>query len=233
VQLASGTRLGPYEIVSPLGSGGMGEVYAARDTRLDRRVAIKISKAQFTERFEREARAAAALNHPHICQLYDVGPNYLVMELVEGETLAACLKKGALPVELVLRYGMQIADALSAAHSKGIIHRDLKPGNIMVTSSGVKLLDFGLAKRRQPQVASDVTMPTAEPLTHAGMILGTVQYMAPEQLEGQAADGRTDIFALGAVLYEMLSGERAFARATTGEVNRPGRQSACCLPCPR
>src|SRR5712691_4820420 len=150
-QVAVGTQLGPYKIESPLGAGGMGQVYKARDTRLGRAVAVKIANQQFNERFEREARAISALNHPHICTLYDIGPNYLVMELVEGETLAARLKKGPLPMELVLRYGAEIADALAAAHAKEIVHRDLKPANIMVTKSGVKVLDFGLAKTQRDE----------------------------------------------------------------------------------
>ena len=195
--LTAGTQLGPYKIESPLGAGGMGQVYKARDTRLGRAVAIKTMHQEFSERFEREARAISALNHPHICTLYDIGPNYLVMELVEGETLAARLKKGALPTELVLRYGAEIADALAAAHAKGIIHRDLKPGNIMVTKSGVKVLDFGLAKAQRD-----------DPLTASGAIMGTPAYMAPEQSEGKECDTRTDIYALGLVLREMATGHR-------------------------
>ena len=176
----TGSRLGPYQIEALLGAGGMGEVYRAADTRLDRKVAIKISARQFSGRFEREARAISALNHPHICTLYDVGPNYLVMELVEGETLAARLKKGPLPMELVLRYGAEIADALAAAHQKGITHRDLKPANIMVTKSGVKVLDFGLAKTQRD-----------ESLTASRAIMGTPAYMAPEQRRRQGVR-RTD-----------------------------------------
>jgi Tol biopolymer transport system component/predicted Ser/Thr protein kinase len=202
--LAPGERLGPYEILSLLGEGGMGQVWKARDTRLDRIVAIKTSQAKFSERFDREARAVAALNHPHICQLYDVGPDYLVMEYVEGKPLA-----GPLPLAQALQYAVQICDALDAAHSKGIVHRDLKPGNILVGKSGVKVLDFGLAKmerKTEPEQAT-VTMP----LTGAGTVLGTLQYMSPEQLEGQEADARSDIFALGIVLYEMIGGKRPFA----------------------
>jgi eukaryotic-like serine/threonine-protein kinase len=196
-----GTQLGRYVIEAPLGKGGMGEVFRARDTRLGRQVAIKISQAQFSERFEREARAISALNHPNICTLYDVGPNYLVMELVEGETLAARLKKGALSVEQTLQYGAQIADALAAAHAKEITHRDLKPGNIMLSkTAGVKLLDFGLAKIRSQDGGS---------LTETNAVMGTPAYMAPEQLEGQEADPRSDIYSLGLVLYEAITRKRA------------------------
>ncbi len=226
--LQPGTRLGPYEIAAALGVGGMGEVYKARDTRLDRTVAVKVLSHNLTgdasarQRFDREARAVAALSHPHICPLFDIGYqdgiDFLVMEFLDGETLASPLRRGKLPLAETLTHAMHIADALAVAHRAGIVHRDLKPGNIMLTSSGVKLLDFGLAKRRQPPVASDVTMPTDEPLTHAGMILGTVQYMAPEQLEGQPADERTDIFAFGLVLYEMLTGRRAFEGASSAAI---------------
>ncbi len=201
--VCAGTRLGPYEILAPIGAGGMGEVWKARDTRLDRIVAVKVSADQFTERFEREARAVAKLNHPHICTLHDVGPNYLVMEYIEGQTL-----KGPLPLDQALRYGAQICDALDAAHRKDIVHRDLKPANILVTKSGIKLLDFGLAKMNHVRVADGNTETIA--LTEAHTILGTLQYMAPEQLEGKDADSRSDIFAFGAVLYEMLTGKRAF-----------------------
>jgi len=212
--IAPGTRLGPYEVVAPIGAGGMGEVWRGRDTRLERSVAIKILPAEFAEnaqfklRFEREAKTISQLNHPHICTLYDVGDNYLVMELLEGESLAERIIKGPLPLEQVLRYGVQIADALDKAHRAGIVHRDLKPGNVMITRSGAKLLDFGLAKT---SAAVDLQGPTQhKQLTQEGMILGTFQYMAPEQLEGEEADGRTDIFALGSVLYEMATGARAF-----------------------
>ncbi len=221
--LSAGTRLGPYDIVSAIGAGGMGEVYKARDTRLDRTVAIKIlpetlaGDPQFRDRFEREAKAIAALTHPHICTLYDVGRHegidYLVMEHLEGQTLADRLTKGALPLDQALAIATQIADALSTAHRAGIIHRDLKPGNIMLTKSGAKLLDFGLAKASPPvAIGAGLSMlPTTPPnLTAEGAILGTFQYMAPEQLEGQEADARTDIFAFGAVLYEMLTGKKAF-----------------------
>src|SRR5579863_2449185 len=178
--LAAGIRLGPYEILAPIGAGGMGEVYRARDKRLDRTVAIKVSKLEFSERFEREARTIAALNHPHICQLYDVGPNYLVMELVDGAPL-----KGPLPLGKALAYAAQILDALDAAHRKTIIHRDLKPANVLVTRQGIKLLDFGLAKATTALKESDATVTSA--LTGQGQILGTLQYMAPEQLQGKDA----------------------------------------------
>ena len=211
----SGTRLGPYELVAPIGAGGMGEVWKARDTRLDRSVAIKMLPADFADnaqlrlRLEREAKAISQLNHPNICSLFDVGENYLVMELLEGETLADRVVRGPLPIHETLKIGAQIADALDRAHRAGIIHRDLKPGNIMLTKSGAKLLDFGLAKSgAPPPSAADLTQQ--RPLTQEGTILGTFQYMAPEQLEGLEADARTDIFALGAVLYEMATGRRAF-----------------------
>jgi eukaryotic-like serine/threonine-protein kinase len=220
--LSSGTRLGPYEILAPHDAGGMGEVYRARDTRLDRVVAIKILPSQFSadavykQRFEREAKVISRLNHPHICVLHDIGQqdgiDYLVMEFVEGETLAKRLEKGPLPLEQVLKIGAQIAEALDKAHRNGVAHRDLKPGNIMLTASGAKLLDFGLAKPVAPlaNVATmTATMPDS-PVTEKGTIVGTFQYMSPEQLEGKELDGRSDIFSLGAVLYEMLTGKRAF-----------------------
>ncbi len=224
--LAAGTRLGPYEIVAPIGAGGMGEVYRARDTRLGREVAVKVvppslsSAPQALQRFEREAKTISQLSHPHICALYDVGhqdgTEYLVMELLEGQTLADRLAKGALPLDQALRYGAEIADALDRAHRQGIVHRDLKPANVMLTASGVKILDFGLAKALgpSPATASLTEIPTEMPLTEAGTVLGTVQYMAPEQLEGKEADARTDIFALGLVLYEMVTGRTAFSGAT-------------------
>jgi eukaryotic-like serine/threonine-protein kinase len=224
--LAVGARLGPYEIQSPLGAGGMGEVYKARDTRLERTVAIKVlpqhlsASPESRQRFEREAKTISQLSHPHICALYDVGregeTEYLVMEYLEGETLAERLVKGPLPLEQALRYGIEIADALDRAHRKGIVHRDLKPGNVMLTRSGVKLMDFGLAKAIQPAASPQLTsLPTqASPVTREGTILGTFQYMAPEQLEGKEADARTDIFAFGAVLYEMATGQKAFTGAT-------------------
>jgi Tol biopolymer transport system component len=195
--LTPGAQLGPYQIEAPIGAGGMGSVYRALDTRLGRKVAIKICAQQFSGRFEREARAISSLNHPHICTLYDVGPNYLVMELVEGETLAARLQKGRLPMAAVLRYAAEIADALAAAHALGIIHRDLKPQNIMIPKSGVKVLDFGLAKS-----------PTDETLTATRVVMGTPAYMAPEQREGKECDARTDIYSLGVVLREMTTGKR-------------------------
>jgi TolB-like protein len=200
-----GTKFGPYEIVAQLGAGGMGDVYRARDERLGRTVAIKFLNAQHAERFEREARAIAALNHPHICTLHDVGPDYLVMEFVEGAALS-----GPLQADQAVRHALDIASALEAAHQKGIIHRDLKPANIMVTAGGIKLLDFGLAKLAQGSAASDATLTQ----TQAGVILGTAAYMSPEQAEGKPADARSDIFSFGAVLYEMLSGRRAFSSDT-------------------
>jgi len=221
--LAPGDHLGPYQIIGPLGAGGMGEVYRARDTRLERSVAIKILAAKFSadpirkQRFEREAKAISSLNHPHICVLYDVGhqdgTDYLVMECVEGETLAKRLEKGPLPLEQALKYGMQIADGLDKAHRGGTVHRDLKPGNIMLTPTGAKLLDFGLAKSVAPltDVATLTGAATQDsPATKQGTIVGTFQYMSPEQVEGKELDGRSDIFSLGAVLYEMLTGRRAF-----------------------
>lgn len=220
--LSTGTRLGPYEILAPLGAGGMGEVYRARDTRLDRTVAIKVlpshlsADPELRQRFEREARAVSSLNHPHICTLHDVGhqdgTDYLVMEFIEGETLNSRLQKGALTTADLLRYSIQISDALDKAHRQGIVHRDLKPGNIMLTKSGVKVLDFGLAKVMQDKAPVGVSQLATEQreITKEGTILGTVQYMAPEQLEGKDTDARTDIFALGAVMYEMATGKKAF-----------------------
>jgi Tol biopolymer transport system component/predicted Ser/Thr protein kinase len=201
--LAPGTRLGPYEIMALIGTGGMGEVFKARDTRLDRFVAIKVSKEQFSERFDREARSIAALNHPNICQIHDVGPNYLVMEYIEGKSL-----EGPVPSEEALRLAGQIADALHAAHLKGIVHRDLKPTNILVTKGGVKLLDFGLAKFQAQPAAGGNTATMG--ITKDNAILGTLQYMSPEQLQGKAVDARSDIFSFGVVLYEMITGKRAF-----------------------
>ncbi|MCG3192761.1 MAG: Serine/threonine-protein kinase PknD [Thermoanaerobaculia bacterium] len=218
MEIAPGTRLGPYEIVSRIGAGGMGEVWRARDSRLGRTVAIKVLPKEFAQdrdfcrRFEREARIISRLNHPNICTLHDVGEGYLVMEFVEGESLAERLRKGPLPIREALRYGAEIALALDQAHRAGVIHRDLKPGNIMVTNTGAKLLDFGLARSEATPDAEDKTVTA--PLTETGAIVGTVPYMAPEQLEAKPADARTDIFALGAVLYEMITGQRAFQGAS-------------------
>jgi eukaryotic-like serine/threonine-protein kinase len=227
-----GRRLGPYEILSSVGAGGMGEVYRARDTRLDRIVAIKVlpshlaDRSELRERFEREARTIASLNHPHICTLFDIGQqdgiDYLVMEYLEGETLAQRLQKGSLPLDQVLQYAIEISDALDKAHRKGVTHRDLKPGNIMITKSGTKLLDFGLAKLKQEAAPANVQLSqiaTADdPLTAKGTIVGTLQYMAPEQLEGNEVDARTDIFAFGAVVYEMATRKRAFEGRTQASV---------------
>src|SRR5216684_3826430 len=230
--LASSTKLGPYEIQSPLGAGGMGEVYRARDTRLDRTVAVKIlpthlsDNPEFKQRFEREARTISSLNHPHICHLYDIGSqdgtDFLVMEFLDGETLAERLRKSAVPLNELLKMGMEVAEALEAAHRAGIVHRDLKPGNIMLTKAGAKLMDFGLAKPAPlggsgsglaPLLSTARTLSApspASPLTTAGSIVGTIQYMSPEQIEGKEADAGSDIFAFGAVLYEMATGKRAF-----------------------
>src|SRR5215469_278077 len=202
--LVGGTKLGPYEILAPLGAGGMGEVYKARDTRLNRIVAVKQSGDRFSDRFAREALAVAALNHPHICTLYDVGPDYLVMEYVEGQPL-----KGPLPVERAVEYARQILDALDAAHRIGIVHRDLKPANILVSKNAVKLLDFGLAKAERAKAISAAEETVTETITQEGTILGTLQYMAPEQLQGKETDARSDLFSFGCVLYEM-TGKRAF-----------------------
>ena len=221
--IAPSQRLGPYEILALIGAGGMGEVYRARDTRLDRIVAVKVLPDRFAEtptlreRFVREAKTIASLNHPHICTLYDVGrengTDYLVMEYIEGETLAQQLTKGALPLGQALQYAIEIADALDKAHRKGITHRDLKPGNIMLTKGGTKLLDFGLARLQQEanSVTPESQLPTMKSaITAEGTILGTLQYMAPEQVEGREADTRTDMFAFGVVVYEMATGRKAF-----------------------
>ncbi|HEX4485591.1 MAG TPA: serine/threonine-protein kinase, partial [Terriglobales bacterium] len=225
--LTDGAKLGPYEILSAIGAGGMGEVYRSRDTRLGRDVAIKVlplhlsSNPDLKERFDREARAVSSLNHPRICILHDVGhqdgTDYLVMELVEGESLADRLRKGPLPVKEVFKIGAEVCEALEAAHRVGIIHRDLKPGNIMLTKGGAKLMDFGLAKATAvgmvsgsasaPLLSGARTMSGASPLTTAGAIVGTIQYMSPEQIEGKDADARSDLFALGATLYEMATGK--------------------------
>jgi Tol biopolymer transport system component/predicted Ser/Thr protein kinase len=212
--LPEGSRLGPYEIEGLLGSGGMGKVYRAVDTRLGRPVAIKISAEIPGANFKREARAISALNHPHICTLYDVGPNYLVMELVEGESLAQRLDRGSLPINEVLRFGVEIAEALSAAHARGITHRDLKPGNIMLTATGIKVLDFGLAKIAIQNGSVPSFSTTTESILQPGTIQGTLAYMAPEQLEGAECDARSDLFSLGLILYEMATGRRAFAAAS-------------------
>jgi serine/threonine protein kinase len=234
--LTPGTKLGPYEIQSLLGAGGMGEVYRARDTRLDRTVAVKVlashlsSSPELKQRMEREGRAISSLNHPHICQLYDIGSqngaDFLVMEFLEGETLADKLRKGAMPLNEILKVGIAVAEALAVAHGSGIVHRDLKPGNIMLTQGGAKLMDFGLAKPLGVQAAApgSGTAPPSftaaatlsgpsplSPLTTAGSIIGTIQYMSPEQIEGKEADSRSDIFAFGAVLYEMVTGKRPFS----------------------
>ena len=232
--LASGTKLGPYEILNPLGAGGMGEVYRAKDTRLDRTVAIKVlpshlsSDPELKQRLEREAKAISALQHPNICTLYDIGTQdgtqFLVMEYLEGQTLAERLAKGPLPIEQVLKIGTEIAQALEKAHQQGIIHRDLKPANIMLTKAGAKLMDFGLAKPKISIAAEAVgpftpSTPTVNlasltaavsPLTQKGSIVGTFQYMAPELLQGAEADARSDLFSFGCVLYEMVTGRRAF-----------------------
>ncbi len=232
--LSQGTRLGPYEIVAPVGAGGMGEVYRARDTRLDRTVAVKVLPArlaanpEFRQRFEREARVISSLNHPHICVLHDIGRqdgiDFLVMEYLEGETLAARLARGALPTEALLEYAGQMAQALAAAHRQTVYHRDLKPGNVMLTKTGAKLLDFGLAKvgpTAGPQGAGvnlSVLPTQALDLTQKGTILGTFQYMSPEQIQGKEADARSDIFAFGAVLYEMATGHKAFEGKSVASV---------------
>jgi len=230
VTIAAGARLGPYEIVAPLGAGGMGEVYRARDTRLGREVAVKILPASFSEdadrlrRFEGEARAASALNHPNILTIHDFGSEgaapYVVSELLEGETLREKLAGGRLPVRKALDYAAQIARGLAAAHEKGIVHRDLKPENLFVTRDGrVKILDFGLAKLTHPERAGTplTEVPTETRGTEPGVVMGTVGYMSPEQVRGQAADPRSDLFSFGAVLYEMVTGERVFRGATAVE----------------
>jgi eukaryotic-like serine/threonine-protein kinase len=226
--LPPGTKLGPYEIQCPVGAGGMGEVYRAKDTRLDRTIAIKIlpthlsDNPEFKQRFAREARTVSSLNHPHICHLYDVGSqdgiDYLVMEFLDGETLADRLRRGPLPFTELLKIGIEVAEALEIAHRAGIVHRDLKPGNIMLTKAGTKLMDFGLAKPTSLGAAGSGSAPLLSaartmssplpisPLTTAGSIVGTIQYMSLEQIEGKDADARSDIFAFGAALYEMAMG---------------------------
>jgi serine/threonine protein kinase len=226
LHLGKGTRLGDYEIQNLLGAGGMGEVYRARDVRLRREVAIKVLPAAFASdadrlrRFEQEATAAAALNHPNILAVYQMGTYedapYLVSELLEGETLREQIKRGRLAVRNAMDYAIQIARGLAAAHEKGIVHRDLKPENLFVTKDGrVKILDFGLAKLTQPTDGFDHAAPTLGDVTEPGVVMGTVGYMAPEQVRGQAAGYRADIFAFGAILYEMLAGKRAFQKSTS------------------
>ena len=226
--LSSGTKLGPYEIQSLVGAGGMGEVYRAKDARLDRTVAIKILPASFSadpdrmQRFAQEARAAAALNHPNILSIFDIGDEkgspYVVSELLEGETLRERLRNGALSIRKAIEYGLQVSRGLAAAHEKGIVHRDLKPENLFITSDGrVKILDFGLAKLTRPEAVSGADAPTVHGVTEPGLIMGTAGYMSPEQVRGQAADPRSDIFAFGAILYEMLSGKRAFHGETSAD----------------
>ena len=221
--LPAGTRLGPYEILASIGAGGMGEVYRARDSRLGRTVAVKLlaphlaASPEVRLRFEREARTVSQLSHPNICAVYDVGRqgdlDYLVMEHLDGETLAARLASGPMPLQDLLRCAAEIADALARAHAAGVVHRDLKPGNVMLTSTGTKLLDFGLARiveREEPQARQSVAETAARSLTEQGAVLGTLAYMAPEQLEGKPADARADVFAFGAVVYEMTTGRPAF-----------------------
>jgi len=226
--LPAGTKIGPYEIVAPLGAGGMGEVYRAKDSRLGRDVAIKVLPASMSRdadrlrRFETEARAVAALNHPNILSLHDIGTYegvpYLVSECLEGQSLRQELSSGALSQRHAVEYGMQIAQGLASAHDAGIVHRDLKPENIFITRDGrVKILDFGLAKLSRPETTSDEGATMDAEVTSAGVVLGTARYMSPEQVRGESADARSDIFALGTVLYEMLSGNRAFHRDTTAE----------------
>ncbi len=245
--LSPGGRLGPYEIVAPIGAGGMGEVYRARDTRLGRDVALKVLPETFSAdaerlaRFEREARAVAALSHPNILALFDFGSDagtaYAVTELLEGETLRERLAGGPLPVRKAAEYAAQVARGLAAAHEKGIVHRDLKPENLFVTADGrVKILDFGLARQDGPTLeASDTRSPTLARPTDAGTVLGTVGYMSPEQVRGQVVDARSDIFSLGCVVHEMLTGQRAFLRETGAEtMTAILREEARALPdgCP-
>src|SRR5215471_11541829 len=225
--LQTGARLGPYKILSPLGAGGMGEVYRARDTRLDREVAIKVLQGELAAvpsrltRFEREARSASALNHPNIVTIYEIGSRdsipYIAMELIDGESLRAMLMEGPLPVRRLLQIGVQLADGLAMAHASGIVHRDLKPENVMVTKDGrVKILDFGLAKLTQPDPDGGASQPPPDPeATQDGIILGTAGYMSPEQAKGAPVDYRSDQFSFGSILYEMATGRFAFRRAST------------------
>src|SRR5215472_4203757 len=226
--LTFGTKLGPYEIIAPLGTGGMGEVYRARDARLGRDVAIKVLPEALAKdgdrlrRFEQEARTIAALNHPNILGIHDIGTHdgapFLVSECLEGQTLREKLKSGPLPVRLAVEYALGIAQGLAAAHEKGIVHRDLKPENVIVTREGrVKVLDFGLAKLVRSEGSHETVVTLTSPATLPGMVMGTVSYMSPEQVRGDAADARSDIFSFGAVLYEMLTGKRAFKRETSAE----------------
>ena len=226
--LSSGTKLGPYEIQSLVGAGGMGEVYRAHDSRLDRTVAIKVLPTSFSadhdrmQRFSQEARAAAALNHPNILSIFDIGEQqgapYVVSELLEGETLRERLRNGPVSARKAIDYALQVARGLAAAHEKGIVHRDLKPENIFVTNDGrVKILDFGLAKLTRPEAAGGDDAPTVHAVTEPGLIMGTVGYMSPEQVRGQAADPRSDLFSFGAILYEMISGKRAFHGETSAD----------------
>ncbi|HEY3204673.1 MAG TPA: serine/threonine-protein kinase, partial [Thermoanaerobaculia bacterium] len=228
--LSAGTRLGPYEVLAPIGAGGMGEVYRAKDPRLKREVAVKVLPASFSQdadrlrRFEQEAQTAGGLNHPNITAVYDLGLHegapYIVTELLEGETLRARLSGGAFAARKAIDYAVQIAKGLAAAHEKGIIHRDLKPENLFLTNDGrVKILDFGLAKLTQPegQAAQQTNLPTAAAATEPGVVMGTLGYMSPEQVKGRPADQRSDIFSFGAILYEMLSGVRAFHRDSAAE----------------
>jgi eukaryotic-like serine/threonine-protein kinase len=228
MNLAPGTKLGPYEIVSLLGAGGMGEVYRARDSRLKREVAVKVLPQALSldsdrlRRFEQEALATAALNHPNILAVFDIGTHegspYVVSELLEGETLRERLRGGSIAVRKTLDYALQIAHGLAAAHEKGIIHRDLKPENLFITKDGrVKILDFGLAKLTQPEGGSHTSLPTLTHATEAGAVMGTAGYMSPEQVRGTSVDPRSDIFSFGAIFYEMLSGKRAFHRDTAAD----------------